>query len=69
MSIFNAFSRNVNTINLKIFVTHGGIYNFERKRSKHSGERYSPKEFIEIWNDVFFGQILNNKSGLPFFRF
>ena len=23
---FNAFSRNVNTINLKIFPTHGGIY-------------------------------------------
>ena len=36
---FNAFFRNVNTINLKIFLTHGGIYKFERKFNKHSGER------------------------------
>ena len=36
---FNAFFRNVNTINLKIFPTHGGIYKFERKFNKHSGER------------------------------
>ena len=39
MPRFNAFSRNVNTMNLKIFLTHGGVYNFERKFNKHSGER------------------------------
>ena len=36
---FNAFSRNVNTINLKKFEV-------ERKFNKHSEERISSKEFI-----------------------
>ena len=36
--IKNAFSWNVNTINLKIFPTHGGICKFEIKFDKHSGE-------------------------------
>ena len=39
MSKFSAFSRNANTINLKIYPTHGGIYKFERKFTKQSGER------------------------------
>ena len=30
MPRFNAFYRNVNTINLKIFPTHGGIYKLEK---------------------------------------
>ena len=58
MCRFNAFFRNVDVINSKIFPTHGGIYKFERKFNKHSGEREtdrerdrereSPKEFMEI---------------------
>ena len=44
----NAFSRNVNSTNLKFFPTHGGILKFERKFNKHSGEIKSPREFIEI---------------------
>ena len=39
MKKFNAFFRNVSTINLKIFPTQGGIYKFERKFNKHSGKR------------------------------
>ena len=39
MCRFNAFFRNVDIINSKIFPTHGGINKFERKFSKHSGER------------------------------
>ena len=35
---FNAFSMNVSTVNLKIFYIPGGIYKFERKFNKHSGE-------------------------------
>ena len=31
MSSLNAFSRNMNTVNLKKNFTHGGIYKFERK--------------------------------------
>ena len=30
--------RNVNTINLKIFCNHGGIYRFRKKFKKDSGE-------------------------------
>ena len=36
---FSAFSRNMNTINLKIFHNLAGIYKFERKFNKHSVER------------------------------
>ena len=39
MCRFNAFFRNVDIINSKNFPTHGGIYKFERKFNKHSGER------------------------------
>ena len=39
MPRFNAYFSNVNTINLNIFPTHGGIYKFVRKFNKHSGER------------------------------
>ena len=35
----NAFSRDVNSINLKIFRIYGGIRKFERKFNKNSGER------------------------------
>ena len=52
---FDAFSRKVNTIKLKVFAKNGGIYKFERKFKKHSRERErdKPKEFVEIWKDVF----------------
>ena len=36
---FKAFSRDVNTMNFKTFPTHYGVYKFEEKYSKHSGER------------------------------
>ena len=48
MPAFNAFSRNVNTVNLKFFITHGEINLFDRKFRKHSGDRQSPKKFIKI---------------------
>ena len=32
---------------LNIFPTQIGIYTFERKLKKHSGERERPKEYIE----------------------
>ena len=38
MPKFNVFSRNANTINLKIYPTHDGICKFEKKFTKHSGE-------------------------------
>ena len=38
-SRLNAFSKNVNSLNLTIFRTHGGISTFERKFRKHSRER------------------------------
>ena len=40
MPTFNAFSRNLNTVNMKIFLTHGGIHKFKGKFNKHSVERY-----------------------------
>ena len=39
MRRINAFSRNVNSINLKMFHTYGRIKKVERKFNKHSGER------------------------------
>ena len=48
MPRINAFSRNVNYVNLKIFPTHGKPQKFERKFNKHSGERSTPREYIEI---------------------
>ena len=39
MPTFSAFSRNMNTINLKTFLMHGGIDKLERKFNKHSGGR------------------------------
>ena len=44
----NAFSRNVNSINLTVFCIHGRIQTFERKLRKQSGERQGPREFIGI---------------------
>ena len=38
-SLANAFSSNLNTINLKMFSNHDGIYRFERKFNKYSEER------------------------------
>ena len=35
----NAFSSNLNTINLSIFSNHGGIYRFEREFNIYTGER------------------------------
>ena len=67
-----AFSRNVNTINLKLFPTHSGIYKLERN-NKHSEEIWNPKEFKEIWKDVSLKLILKDNGGkqycLPFCRF
>ena len=42
-----AFSSNLNTITLKIFPNHVGIYRFERKFRKCSGERQNPKWYLE----------------------
>ena len=39
MLTFNAFSRNVNTINLKNIFTHGAVYKFERELNKLSVEK------------------------------
>ena len=39
MPRYNAFSRNVNIMYLKILRTHGVIYKFEKEFNKHSGER------------------------------
>ena len=39
MPTFNAPSRNVNSIDLKIFPTHGEIYKFGRKLNKCSGKK------------------------------
>ena len=44
MCRFNAFFRNVDIINSKNFPTHGGIYKFERKFNKHSGERETDRQ-------------------------
>ena len=43
----NAFSRNVNSINLTTWI-QGRIQTFERKLRKQSGKRQGPREFIEI---------------------
>ena len=54
MARFNAFSGNMNTINLKIFPIHSGIWKWfgiwksESKFYRHSEERLSPKGFAEI---------------------
>ena len=70
MPRINAFSRNVNSISLKIFPTVTGIQKFERKRNKLSGERQSPREFIKMQKDVSLRLILKDKGGnqecLPF---
>ena len=34
----NVFASNLNTINLKLFLNHGGIYRFRKKSIKYSGE-------------------------------
>ena len=61
MHRFNAFSRNVNTINWKNLSTHGGIYKLEKiQQAFCSGERQNPKEFKEIWKDVFLRLILTD---------
>ena len=38
MTRFNAFSRNLSNMSLKIFPNIGGTYMFERKFNKHTGE-------------------------------
>ena len=64
MPRFNTFSINVSTINLKSFPNHGRIYRFARKFNKHSEERQSPKQFIEIeiWEDASLRLILKTKG-------
>ena len=70
MPRINAFSRNQYSINLKIFPTHGREQKFDRNFNKYSGERKSPREFIETWEDVSLRLILKDKGGnqdcLPF---
>ena len=63
MPRFNAFYRNVYAINLKIIPTHGGIYKCERKFNKHSGEKLSLNDFIDLWKDVSLRLILKDKGG------
>ena len=38
-------------------------YTSQKKFNKHSGERYNPKEFKEIWKDVSLRLILEDKGG------
>ena len=47
MSRFNAFSRNANTIDLKVFSTHVGIYTLEEIQQAFWKE-IRPKKFKEI---------------------
>ena len=39
MPRFNAFSRNLKFLNLKIFPAHGELHKLERKFNKHPGEK------------------------------
>ena len=52
-----AFSRNLNTINLKIFPNHGGIYRSDRKFNTCL-ERWNTVRFIEIWDNIALRLIL-----------
>ena len=40
MHQFNPFSRNVNSINLKLFSTNGGIYKLEKIQQAFKYEKY-----------------------------
>ena len=46
MNRINAFSKNVNSINLKIVSTHDGTKKIERKFNKHSGEGCKARESL-----------------------
>ena len=59
---FNAFSGNVNTVNLITFTTRVGIYNFERISTSNLGREINPKEFIEVWKDASLRLILKEKG-------
>ena len=65
MPRINAFTRNLNSINLGIFPTHGGIEKFERKFKKHSGERDKAlgSWCILVSKDVSLRLILKDKGG------
>ena len=53
----NAFSSNLNKINLKIFHKHGGICKFEINIDKRSGKTWNPKQSIELWEDGWFSTL------------
>ena len=63
MPWINTFSRNVNSINLKIFPTWWNIKVWEKIQQEFRRERKSPREFIEIWRDVSLRLILKDKGG------
>ena len=48
----NAFSSNLNTLNLNIFPNICGIYRLQRKFKKNSIDRQSPKGSIKISEDI-----------------
>ena len=48
MSRVNTFSTSVNTINMKVFLTHGGIYASLRENSTSTMERDKALRSLEI---------------------
>ena len=59
MPRFDAISRNVNTIDLKMFPTHDGI----NKLEKFQHPFWRDKTLKEIWKEVSLRKILKNKGG------
>ena len=58
----NAFSKNLNTMNLNIFPNYGGIYRFDGNQ-RNTSERESYKGSIELWGDVSLRLILKDHGG------
>ena len=65
MPRFNAISRNVNTINLKIFSTHGVIYKFQGNLNKHFEERV--KAIRNFFKKLSLKEILKDKGSKQLF--
>ena len=62
MHRFNAFYRNVNTINWKIFPIHVGIYKSEKIKQAFWRNK-NPEDFKEIWKDVTLRVIVKDNGG------
>ena len=61
MHRFNAFSRNVDTINWNFFPTYVRIYKSEK--IQQAFWRLNPKKFKEVWKNVSLTLILKDKGG------